>query len=75
MTALRYDSLSNLIVSYNAQLSYINQLLAQLDATITAIQADTDYTAQTSSGTKTILTDAHNGITASNSAILSVASE
>jgi hypothetical protein len=72
---LRYDSLSELIGSYNNQLNYINQMLLQLDATITAIQANGAYAAQTSSGTKTILTNTHNGITASNAAMLSVPSE
>jgi hypothetical protein len=72
---LRYDALSDLINSYNQQLSYINMLLVQLNSTVTSIQANTNYSSNTSSGSKTILNNTVSAITSANSEMLSVPSE
>ena len=74
-TPLRYDALSTLIDAHNKQLLYTNMQIASLDALLTAIEANTDYATQTSSGTKTIIDNNQAAIVASNAAFLSIPSE
>lgn len=68
----RTDTLSALISDHDRKLSYIEQLLGELEALTLAIEADPDYAAEMSAGEKTVIDDNQLAITAAVGAMLPV---